>query len=205
MRDMETEIRRIVDGYAALIRKVIQDHLFTDDAVDPQDIEQEIRIKLWKSLRKGKKIDKLPSYLKKVAYTATMDELRRLKKQAPYRDVLNWDRLLHQEDGSRDHGAPFPERGYDRKQRDRIVEEKLEKIGPDRRRVLRLYATGLSVDEICEICGWDRIRVRHLLYRGIDDLRRLSGAGTEGATESPDGPDQTNPRIKHRTGKEPKE
>jgi hypothetical protein len=29
----------------------------------------------------------------------------------------------------------------------------------------------MSIEEICEFCRWDKIKVRHLLYRGISDLR----------------------------------
>ena len=94
MDDIERQVRDIIERYSALIRKVIQGQLFPGDDVDLEDVEQEIRGKLWKSLEKGKKIEKLPSYIMKVAYTATVDELRRLRKQAPYRDTLHWGRML---------------------------------------------------------------------------------------------------------------
>lgn len=181
MQEIEKQIREIFDRYAALIRSVIQTHLHTGDALDPQDIEQGIRIKLWKSIRKGKTIDKLPSYLKKMAYTATVDELRRLRKQAPYRDTYNWGRmLLLLEGGAPESEVVSHEENYDQREDAQILDSIMEKLSPDRKRVLRLYACGFSVDDICEFFGWDRTRVRHLLYRGIDDLRQLAGKPVEG-------------------------
>lgn len=182
MQDLESDIRRIIDRYANLIRKVILSHIFVRDDVDPQDIEQEIRIKLWKSLRKGKKIDNLPSYLKKVAYTTTIDELRRLKKQAPYRDFLTKERIFQLTEVS-NRDSEHPEADDERRHNKKYIETLLKNLSPDRRKVLRLYAAGMSIDEICEICGWNRTRVRHLLYRGIDQMRRIvpsfSGNGIE--------------------------
>jgi len=176
MEDIEGQIRDIINRYSGLIRSVIQNHLHAGDGLDPQDIEQEIRIKLWKSIRKGKKIDKLPSYLKKMAYTATVDELRRLRKQAPDRDIYSWGRmLLILEGGSTEPGEAIPEEDYVRREDTRILGSIIEKLSPDRKCVLRLYASGFSIDEICEFFGWDRTRVRHLLYRGIDDIRQFAG------------------------------
>lgn len=173
--EIEDRIRDIINRYSALIRSVIITHIHAGDALDPQDIEQEIRIKIWKSIRKGINIDKLPSYIKKVAYTATIDELRRLRKQAPYRSTFDWGRMLILvQEGLSDSNGENPERGYDRLESELAIAPLLEKLSQDRKRVLQLYACGLSVDEICECFNWDRTRVRHLLYRGIDDLKRLS-------------------------------
>ena len=168
-------IRDIINKYSALIRSVIMTHVHAGDGLDPQDIEQEIRIKIWKSIRKGINIDKLPSYIKKVAYTTTIDELRRLRKQAPYRSAFNWGRMLIiLEEDSAESEETNPEVGYDRLESELAIVPLLNRLSLDRKRVLQLYAFGLSVDEICECFGWDPTRVRHLLYRGIDDLRCLA-------------------------------
>lgn len=117
MKDIEGQIRDIINRYSALIRSVIQNHLHAEDGLDPQDIEQEIRIKLWKSIRKGKKIDNLSSYLKKMVYTATVDELLRLRKQAPHRDIYSWGRmLLLLEEGFTEPAETIPEENYVRKE-----------------------------------------------------------------------------------------
>ena len=178
MPELEDTIRTIIDRYALLIRKIIQAHLFARDGVDPEDIEQEIRIRLWKSLRKGKNIGQLTSYIKKMAYTATIDELRRQKKQAPYRETLPGDGRLEQVDeaaGVQDPSSPAS--ALEQKETRRALKELLADLSLDRRQVLNLYLVGMSIDEICATSGWDRTRVRHLLYRGIDELRAKAGAG----------------------------
>lgn len=201
--EIEDLIREIIEKYSALIRSVIQAHVFPGDAVNLEDVEQEIRIKLWKSVKKGKNIEKLPSYLKKVAYTVTVDELRRMRKQAPYHDALNWGRLMLDQEGDPPvSAAAQPEARYDRMQRSQEIGRMLENLAPGRRRVLRLYAGGLSIDEICEFSGWDRTRVRHLLYRGIDDLRLLSRDGEKEGTGTGNGTGKSRKMKDGRTGKE---
>lgn len=183
--DIEARIQDLVARYAALIRAVIQANLHAGDALDPQDIEQEIRIRLWRGIRQGKKIANWPSYIKRVAYTATIDELRRLRKQAPYRGSADWSRMLLTMERRRDGTeAENPESRYDRAERDRRIASLVGSLSPDRRRILRLYAGGLGVEEICGFLGWDKVRVRHLLYRGLDDLKRLTGERDEEPTES---------------------
>jgi DNA-directed RNA polymerase specialized sigma24 family protein len=55
----------------------------------------------------------------------------------------------------------------------------IESLGPNRRLVLRLYLAGMSVDEISVRVRWDRAKVRHFLYRGIDEIRAKVRSGGE--------------------------
>lgn len=83
MQDIESDIKKIIDKFSSLIKYVILKNLHKTDRVDPDDIEQEVQIKIWRFLKKGKKVENLPSYIKRVAYTATVDELRKMRKQTP--------------------------------------------------------------------------------------------------------------------------
>jgi RNA polymerase sigma-70 factor (ECF subfamily) len=51
------------------------------------------------------------------------------------------------------------------------LKELIDSLGENRKQVLRLYLVGMSIEEICEFFDWDKTKVRHLLYRGIDDLK----------------------------------
>jgi DNA-directed RNA polymerase specialized sigma24 family protein len=50
----------------------------------------------------------------------------------------------------------------------------INSLRESRKQVLRLYLTGLSPEEISELFDWDKTRVRHLLYRGIEELREVT-------------------------------
>jgi RNA polymerase sigma-70 factor (ECF subfamily) len=44
---------------------------------------------------------------------------------------------------------------------------------PERRRaVLRLHLTGAGIEQMAGRLGWSSNRVRHLLYRGLGDVRK---------------------------------
>jgi RNA polymerase sigma-70 factor (ECF subfamily) len=177
MADLESNLRQVIAHFSALIRSVILLNLHKTDDIDIEDVEQEIKIKLWKLLKKGKKVENLPSYIRKVAYTATVDELRKMRKQAPAR----W--LDKSPDGdalqvlfSYKEPSKSPQDGLEWEEKRRTVRALIEGLGEERKNVLLLYAAGMSVEEICEFCCWDKVKVRHLLYRGISDLRqKISG------------------------------
>jgi RNA polymerase sigma-70 factor (ECF subfamily) len=183
MADFETRLKQVVTDFSALIRNVILMNLHKTDDIDLEDIEQEIKIKLWKLLRKGKKVENLPSYIRKVAYSATVDELRKMRKQAPARELQSRaDRDALGDLLSSKWPSQSPQDELEWKETRAAIRSLIEELGEDRKHVLLLYLAGMSIEEISEFCRWDRIKVRHLLYRGIGDLRekmgRPSGDGT---------------------------
>jgi DNA-directed RNA polymerase specialized sigma24 family protein len=65
-----------------------------------------------------------------------------------------------------------PQDGLEWEEMRMTIRALIDGLGEDRKNVLLLYAAGMSIEEICEFCRWDKIKVRHLLYRGISDLRQ---------------------------------
>jgi RNA polymerase sigma factor (sigma-70 family) len=172
MPDIDRETRDVIDRFAVMIRRIIQTHLYPADAIEPEDIEQEIRIKIWSFLKKGKKFDNLASYIKRVAFSTTIDELRKLKRMKPAAgwEMFNPDSsVLEARAGSAETDDPgvICEGRAMRVLMRRAVGE----LSENRRRVLLLYLEGMSVDEISDRIRWDKTKVRHLLYRGIDEIR----------------------------------
>lgn len=173
MADFEASLRQIITNFSTLIRNVILMNLHKTDDIDIEDIEQEIKIKIWKLLKKGKKVENLPSYIKRVAYSATVDELRKMRKQVPTRQLQNTaDRDALQELFSSKESSKSPQDGLEWEEMRMTIRALIDGLGEDRKNVLLLYTAGMSVEEICEFCRWDKIKVRHLLYRGISDLRQ---------------------------------
>lgn len=167
-----------------MIRCVIQNNLFSKDGVDWEDIEQDVKIKIWKFVKKGKKVDNLPSYIKKVAYTATVDELRKMCKQAPYQNPSRL-RLLYAEMENLPNGIEdlLPDTALEKKEIMKKLKAQIDALSENRKQVLHLYVMGWSVEEICEFLHWDKTKVRHLLYRGIEQLKVRSQAKTEGGVD----------------------
>ena len=180
MQDLERSTKDVIDRFSVLIRKVIQGHLHRSDDLDLEDIEQEVRLKIWTFLKKGKDVKNLSSYIKKIAYSTTIDELRKMMKQRPTGET---DKLKGIFAGAALMSGPVkdfsPEAGIDDTETREKVLALVDSLSENKKKVLRLYISGLSIDEICASLKWEKTRVRHLFYRGIDDLREK--AGTHGA------------------------
>jgi RNA polymerase sigma-70 factor (ECF subfamily) len=182
MADFESHLKQVIADFSALIRNVILMNVHRTDDIDIEDIEQEVKLKLWKLLRKGKKVDNLPSYIRKVAYSATVDELRKMRKQVPTRELRSGaDRDALQDLLSSKWPSRSPQEKLEEKEIRAAVRGQIEGLGEDRKCILLLYLAGMSVEEMSQFCRWDKIKVRHLLYRGIDDLKgKMKGASGEG-------------------------
>jgi RNA polymerase sigma factor (sigma-70 family) len=173
MRSGDSDYVEIIDKFSSLIKAIIIKNLF-QSRIDPEDIEQEVKFKLWKYLKKGKKIDNLPSFIMKAAYTITMDELRKLKKQMPPRDIAELKNLYLVSESFPRNGVPdSPGLRMERNELSTQMYEAIGMLSENRKQVLQLYVRGMTVDEICSFCNWDRVKVRHFLYRGIEDLRGI--------------------------------
>lgn len=62
----------------------------------------------------------------------------------------------------------------------RTIARAIERLDPNRRRVVKLHLAGLSLGETARFLTWSEPKVRHLLYRGLENLRtdlRREGLG----------------------------
>ncbi|MBN1222733.1 MAG: sigma-70 family RNA polymerase sigma factor [Candidatus Aminicenantes bacterium] len=172
MSELDSYLKSLIDRFSSMIRHVIGTNLYKTDDIDIEDIEQEVKFKIWMLLKKGKKVENLPSYIKRVAYTATVDELRKMKKQNPASEIETHNSLYSmsrlKELGN---AAESPELLLESKETRGFLEDLIDSLRQSRKQVLRLYLMGMSVEEICEFFDWDKTKVRHLLYRGIEDMR----------------------------------
>jgi RNA polymerase sigma-70 factor (ECF subfamily) len=106
-----------------------------------------------------------PSYLWKVAYTTTVDELRKMQSRERTRNnVAEPARALSPE--SILHAAEIST----------ALRYCLAGLREDRRRAVVLHLQGHTILETGTLLGWDRKRAENLIYRGLADLRRCLGA-----------------------------
>jgi RNA polymerase sigma-70 factor (ECF subfamily) len=114
-------------------------------------------------------------YLRKAAYSAVVDEIRRRKRR---REVPLED----------DDGAPAPIRTFTpdpesrsaARETGRAIRTCLGELVRPRRHAVTLYLQGHRIREVGDLMGWDRKRAENLIYRGLADLRRcLEGRGVQ--------------------------
>jgi RNA polymerase sigma-70 factor, ECF subfamily len=115
-------------------------------------------------------------YLKKAAYSAMIDEIRRLRR----RQEVSLEGGSEEEDsgsGAFDPAAPAPdpERASAGRQVGRAIRDCLGRMVPPRRHAVTLNLQGHSVPEIGRLLGWTAKKAENLVYRGMSDLRGCLG------------------------------
>jgi RNA polymerase sigma factor (sigma-70 family) len=153
---------------AKSIDRIIRKNFPRITADEKADISQEILHKIWKMIAGGKKIDNLRSYIWRVTYTTALDFVG---DEGKYVNVWRNEEL---------EGADCPNNRQDisleshleRKHSKKALLAAIEGLSPNRRIVLKLALTGMTVSEIAEFFGWSISKVNHLYYRGLDDLKK---------------------------------
>jgi RNA polymerase sigma-70 factor (ECF subfamily) len=153
---------------ARSIEKVIRRNFPRVSADEKADISQEILKKIWKMIAGGKKIGDLRSYIWRVAYTTALDFVNEEGK------YVNVDRDEELETGGSLGGAEdlSLESHLEHKHSKKVLLAAIEGLSPNRRVVLKLALTGMTVNEIAEFFGWSESKVNHLYYRGLEDLKK---------------------------------
>ena len=139
--------------------------------VEAEDITQEVLLKIVKSVERGTKIENPRSYIWRVAYTTALDILEeKADEVASTVEIEAREAEKIQDAWSLD--VPLGQ-----KELRQHLEQLLQALSADRRRILKLFLLGMNAKEIAEHLDWTHSRVRHLYYRGLRDLRRIIGSG----------------------------
>ncbi|MGH9309605.1 MAG: RNA polymerase sigma factor, partial [Vicinamibacterales bacterium] len=142
-------------------------------------IKQDACIRLWRALASGREIPSLASYVYRIAATATIDAIRRVKARR--------EEVLGPENGDQPNllsrltaSGASPERAAALAELAGRIERARRDLAPDRRRAVGLHLQGLTTSEIGRLLGWSEAKARNLVYRGLHDLRqRLRAEGID--------------------------
>lgn len=176
MASHDEPFEALVRELGPALRKAILRACPAGMGISPDDIEQEALLKIWHAVESGREIANLPSYVRRIAVTTTIDAIRRVKARREEQLVLEADACR---DGSALHSDPKADRADspDWRARAREVGEKVERclgrMAEGRREAVGLYIQGFTTFEIAEMLGWTEPKARNLTYRGLDDLREL--------------------------------
>lgn len=160
----EAEFTKLLEDYAHFMNVHVQKFNLFKFGLDPDDIMQEVKIRIWKLVRSEKSIISPASYLKKIIQSAVIDEIRKFHREE--------DLYKHE----RQKRVSELELTYRREViRKKILEETIgiavERLIDSRRQVVKLYLLNLSIQEISYYLNWSQDKIRNLLYRGLANLR----------------------------------
>ncbi len=139
-----------------------------------EDIAQAAMIRILELQRRGEGKRQLSSsYLWRVAHSALVDEIRRVRRrrEQPLDDSPPRQRA---------EGPPNPEKEAEGKEIGEAIRSCLGRLVRPRRLAVTLHLQGHSVTEAATLLGYGRKRTENLVYRGLSDLRRcLASKGLE--------------------------
>src|SRR3954471_20134888 len=113
-------------------------------------------------------------YLKKTAYSAMIDEIRRLRRRQEVSLAGGSDEEVPV---AYDPAAPAPdpERASAGREIGRAIRDCLGRMVAPRRHAVTLNLQGHSVPDIGRLLGWTAKKAENLVYRGMSDLRGCLG------------------------------
>jgi RNA polymerase sigma factor (sigma-70 family) len=169
-------LQALLARHARRVRQQIESHRLDRHGLDADDIEQEVRIRLWRALERDP-IAVLPaSYIQRVVLSVLVDAVRR----AEVRPTEPLPEVETVESGSLATTSDRPESSAIDAQRMACVAEAIAAIPARRRQPLQLYLQGFTLPELAPLCDLTADAARKLVYRGLDELKqRLRDMGME--------------------------
>ncbi len=162
----EDELKSILDRFSGLIKVHIIKFNPQRFGLDPDDISQEIRIKIWRLLHYEKNIKNYASYIKKIVNSSVIDLLRKCKRDE---GIVFSERQKRVSEIKGIYPAVIP---LEEVLRDRVAQA-VDSLIESRRNVVRLHLLDMTIEEISAFYGWSTNKTRNLLYRGLADLKRI--------------------------------
>jgi RNA polymerase sigma-70 factor, ECF subfamily len=133
-----------------------------------EDLVQVALVKILELNRRSEQDRELSSfYLKRVAYSALVDEIRRLERRR--------ESPLETEDGEPlplASSSPSPEKWQESRELGSGIRDCLGSLLRQRQLAVTLYLQDVSVVDAARLLGWELKQARNLTYRGLADLRR---------------------------------
>jgi RNA polymerase sigma factor (sigma-70 family) len=174
---MKEKLEQLLARFGARVRAQISSNSLNLHGIDPDDVEQEVRIRLWKALERDPNADFPASYIQRVVVTVMVDAVRRAQVRAA-------ESLPEHEES--DAGsewlavAPAPDAAAGHRQKVEAVAQCIGQLPIRRRRPLQLYLQGFGLQEVADISGLTLDAARKLIYRGLDEVKaRLAQMGVE--------------------------
>jgi RNA polymerase sigma factor (sigma-70 family) len=163
-RTKDKEFEDLLNRFANFIRIHILKFNLYKYGLDPDDVSQEVRLKIWKLLHSEKNIANYASYIKKIVNSSVIDQLRKIRREEGV--------YTHEKQVAENELAYSLEMSRFRSLEE-IVGKAVESLIESRRQVVKLYLLNLSIQEIASYLNWSVDKTRNLLYRGLADLKKV--------------------------------
>lgn len=163
---VDDRLARILSDFGSRLGALLHTYRLDRHGIDPADIEQEVRIRLWKAIERDRSGAFHASYVQRVVATTVIDALRRAEVRAAAPLPEDDD-----ESGQLPEEGVGPEQSASDGERMSGLKRCLGEI-PERRRLpITLHLQGFSLQEIADVVGTSAEAARKLVSRGMDELK----------------------------------
>lgn len=165
---IHARLEALLAAYGARVRALLSTYGLDKHGIDPADVEQEVRIRLWHALERDRSGAFHASYVQRVVASTVIDALRRAQVRAA--------EPLPEEDDEGSVDLEVAQVAPDRRAGDleqmQGLKRCLEEI-PERRRLpIALHLQGFSLQEIADLAGIPSAEAaRKLVSRGLEELK----------------------------------
>ncbi|MEW5978739.1 MAG: RNA polymerase sigma factor [Acidobacteriota bacterium] len=153
------------------VLELLQDSLFRylvrvlEDPAEAEDVMQEVFVRLYCSLRKGKVIEDIRPWIFRVAHNLAVDRFRR-KNPFELLGPAGWELV----EAEVEDPAPTAEAAVLEKERRERFIHALRRLPPQARHCMELRAEGLTYREIAEVMGMPTFTLVSFLGRVIKKM-----------------------------------
>ncbi len=164
---VHARVEELFRAHGARVRALVLRHGLDRHGVDPADVEQEVRIRLWQAVERDRFGAFHASYVQRVVASAVIDALRRAQVRAaeplPEEDEAATDTNVSPLDPAQ---SAIDLQGMEG------LARCLAEL-PERRRLpITLHLQGFSLQEIADLAGIPSAEAaRKLVSRGLDELK----------------------------------
>jgi RNA polymerase sigma factor (sigma-70 family) len=172
----EAMLRRMLDEFRGRLHAIVRQRCPRELGIAPDDVEQEVRIRLWRTLAGEKVIDHPASYLHKTVLSVIVDLVRRRAARPDISMAQDIDDAVA--DGALTHEAGDPLAQTERQSFAQAVLAAVASLPERRRRPVQLHLQGFTTAQVGTLIGVTEPAARNLVYRGLEELReRLQQEG----------------------------
>ena len=170
--DVDARLERLLREFGGRIRGIVLARCPRGLGLDPDDVEQDVRVRLWLALSRERNIEHPASYVYQATMSVIVDQLRR-RRARPDLDPAGAP-------PEEEHAAtaPGPEDAARGTALGRALTAAVAALPERRRRPVELYLQGCGTQEVGALLGMSEATARNLVYRGLEELRdRLRSEG----------------------------
>lgn len=160
------EFEAVINKFSRFVKINIQKFNVQKKGIDPDDISQEVKIKIWKIFENEKKISNFTSYIRKVVDSSVIDKLRKLNRE---RIIYIYEKHKWISEQKSNYLYEISD-DYNIKE---IISNAMEQLIESRRKAVKLFLLNMTIEEIAVFLKWSKDKTRNLLYRGLSDLKNI--------------------------------